>query len=161
METSLAPDFDRLVAALEGLVQDHLLYFRVQTGRPASTPRTAPGAHGTEGPAPRGARSAPTARTPSRWSRRSRRASTPPGPDRPRGAPRGPSRPADEGCTGTGGTDPAYVADAASHANEVGLGVNVYWNGHAFKLQNSVVAFVGADGAIGELNARVILDATF
>jgi hypothetical protein len=61
----------------------------------------------------------------------------------------------------TPGTDPAYLADAESHRNEVGGGVNVYWNGHAFKLQSSVIAFVGDDGALAELNARVALDATF
>lgn len=59
------------------------------------------------------------------------------------------------------GTDPAYIADAASHRNEVGGGVNVYWNGHAFKLQSSVVGFLADDARLSEINARVILDATF
>ena len=49
---------------------------------------------------------------------------------------------------------------AAHPPGGLGGGVNVYWNGHAFKLQSSVIGFVADDGTLAELNARVALDAT-
>lgn len=58
------------------------------------------------------------------------------------------------------GTDPAYVSDADSH-HEVGASLNWYGNGHLFKVQASTIAFIARDGTVGEINGRVIFDATF
>jgi hypothetical protein len=61
------------------------------------------------------------------------------------------------------GTDPTYLDEVAARANEVGLGSNVYLNGHRFKVQAGASAFVGDDAAPtdAELVGHVLMDVMF
>lgn len=61
------------------------------------------------------------------------------------------------------GTDPAYVDEVAARANEIGIGSNVYLNGHRFKIQAGASAFVGDDTAPtdAELVGHVLMDVMF
>jgi phosphate-selective porin OprO and OprP len=61
------------------------------------------------------------------------------------------------------GTDPAYIADVEARGNELALGVNVYLNGHRFKVQNGVGAFFGdaMSPADAEFNMQSVLDVMF
>lgn len=59
------------------------------------------------------------------------------------------------------GTDPTFVDDAADHANELGLGVSEYINGHRFKVQQGVTAFFGESPADAELSGVVLVDFMF
>lgn len=60
------------------------------------------------------------------------------------------------------GTDPSYVDDVAARANEVAGGLNVYLNGHRFKVQTGAGALFG-DEAPGdaEIAAHLLVDVTF
>jgi hypothetical protein len=60
-----------------------------------------------------------------------------------------------------GATDPAYVKQVASLGKELGGGLNVYLNGHAFKLQTDYALQFGDDLRAARHLWRVQLDATF
>lgn len=59
------------------------------------------------------------------------------------------------------GTDPELQATVDSQGNQGGGGVNVYLNGHAFKLQSDYFYIFGQEAAKGRHVARIQLDATF
>lgn len=58
------------------------------------------------------------------------------------------------------GTDPQLVQFVQTQGRQVGGAVNVYLNGHAFKLQGDYFYIFGAEGAARHL-ARIQLDASF
>ncbi|MFY0529911.1 porin [Archangium gephyra] len=59
------------------------------------------------------------------------------------------------------GTDPALVTQVNTQGRQVGGGLNVYLNGHAFKLQTDYFYIFGHDRAAGRHVARLQLDASF
>ena len=59
------------------------------------------------------------------------------------------------------GTDPTLVMLAATQGRQLGGGVNVYLNGHAFKLQGDYFYIWGPATRVGRHVARVVLDASF
>lgn len=62
-----------------------------------------------------------------------------------------------------GETDPGWVADLRSQANELAAGLNLYVNQHRFKVQGGWLTIFGdATGPLrGEEQAQVLVDATF
>ena len=59
-----------------------------------------------------------------------------------------------------GGTDPQLVQLVETQGKQVGAGLNVYLNGHAFKLQGDYFYIFGPAGEPRHL-ARLQLDASF
>lgn len=59
------------------------------------------------------------------------------------------------------GTDPALITLAATQGRQLGTGVNVYLNGHAFKLQADYFYIWGYAAAPARHQGRVALDASF
>lgn len=59
------------------------------------------------------------------------------------------------------GTDPALVTLAATQGRQLGGGVNVYLNGHGFKLQADYFYIWGSAALNGRHAARIALDASF
>ena len=59
------------------------------------------------------------------------------------------------------GTDPALVTQVNTQGRQVGGGLNVYLNGHAFKLQTDYFYIFGEDRSAGRHVARLQLDASF
>jgi hypothetical protein len=60
------------------------------------------------------------------------------------------------------GTDPAFVQSTDEQGNEIGGGLNLYLNGHAFKVQTDYVLLFREDASsLGRELWRVALDATF
>lgn len=59
------------------------------------------------------------------------------------------------------GTDPALVTQVDTQGRQVGGGLNVYLNGHAFKLQTDYFYIFGSDRSAGRHVARLQLDASF
>ncbi|AKJ05857.1 phosphate-selective porin O/P [Archangium gephyra] len=59
------------------------------------------------------------------------------------------------------GTDPALVTQVNTQGRQVGGGLNVYLNGHAFKLQTDYFYIFGHDRSAGRHIARLQLDASF
>lgn len=60
-----------------------------------------------------------------------------------------------------GGTDPALVTQVTTQGRQVGGGLNVYLNGHAFKLQTDYFYIFGREHSAGRHLARLQLDASF
>jgi len=60
-----------------------------------------------------------------------------------------------------GNTDPTLKATVRNQGNQVSAGVNVYLNGHLFKLQSDYTFAFGEDISDGRHLARVQLDASF
>ena len=59
------------------------------------------------------------------------------------------------------GTDPSLITLAATQGRQLGGGVNVYLNGHAFKLQADYFYIWGHAPSSGRHAARLALDASF
>ncbi|HZI11165.1 MAG TPA: porin [Myxococcus sp.] len=58
------------------------------------------------------------------------------------------------------GTDPAYITQVNQQGREVGVGLNAYLNGHAFKIQADYTRQFGRAGSARQL-VRLQLDASF
>ncbi|MFY0569573.1 porin [Archangium lansingense] len=59
------------------------------------------------------------------------------------------------------GTDPALIKQVDTQGKQVGGGVNVYLNGHAFKLQTDYFYIFGNDPSVHRHVVRLQLDASF
>ncbi|APR78194.1 FmdC precursor [Minicystis rosea] len=59
------------------------------------------------------------------------------------------------------GTDPALIQTANTQGRQLGGGLNVYLNGHAFKLQSDYHYLFGPEAAEGKHMVRFQVDATF